>query len=343
MKNNIKNVYSLVIIIAICLAFLMPDVAFSEKNLFKETSVFADATFKWVPVNGSGMHTIVGNEIILYETGQIVTLEIYVSGWSPKLLKAVQATVDSSTYSNGVGDTLIPYGWPGTPENGCFIDTSRTDFVFYGMVFIDAVSCSALDYIWGAALLFDSKSDGGLSYYLGTLILEIPATANGSYIIDFIDGISNTFMQDDGSNQILPIITNPAVITINHAPNKPVKPSGTTNGKVGASYTYTTNCIDPDGDLVDFWFDWGDGHNSSWVGPFASGTTGSASYTWTSKGTYNIKVKARDSKGIESNWSDSLSVTMPRNKAINIPLIDLLKSHLNLFPLLQKLLQKFEL
>ena len=69
MKNNIKNVYSLVIIIAICLAFLMPDVAFSEKNLFKETSVFADATFEWIPVNASGSHTIVGNEIILYETG----------------------------------------------------------------------------------------------------------------------------------------------------------------------------------------------------------------------------------------------------------------------------------
>jgi len=344
MKNNIKIVYKTAIIITICLAFVIPGVAFTEKNLYKQTLVFADATFEWIPVNASSLHTIIGNEIILHETGQIVTLEIYVSGWSPKLLKTVQATVNSSKYSNGVGGTLIPYGWPGTPENGCFIDTSRTDFVFNGMVFIDAVYHSALDYMWGATLLMGGKSDGGFSYYLGTLVLEIPTTANGSYIIDFIDGTSNTFMKDDGDNQILPIITTPAVITINHAPNKPATPSGTTNGKVGKTYTYTTNCIDPDGDFVEFWFDWGDGHNSSWVGPFASGAPGSASYIWTTQGTYNIKVKARDSKGIESIWSDSLSVTIPRNKVLfntqHIILFMLLVRFQNMFPILHLLFRQ---
>jgi hypothetical protein len=344
MKNKIKNVFKIGIIIIIFLAFVMPGVATTENKLSEENLDFADATFDWVPVSASGLHTIVGNEIILHETGQIVTLEIYVSGWSPKLLKTVQATVDSSKYSNGVGGTLIPYGWPGTPENGCFIDTSRTDFVFYGMVFLDAVSYSALDYMWGATLLVDAKADGGLSYYLGTLILDIPATADGTYYIDFIDGTSKTFMKDDGDNQILPIITTPAVITINHAPNKPATPSGPTNGKVGTSYTYTTNCIDPDGDFVDFWFDWGDGHNSGWVGPFASGAPGSASYTWTSQGNYNILVKAKDSKGIESIWSDALTVTMPRSKAIqSTPFLNFLQCYPYLFPLLQKLIQNLGL
>jgi hypothetical protein len=339
MKKNIKNVYKAGIIITICLAFVMPGVAFSEKNLSKEISDFADATFEWIPVSASGSHTIVGNEIILHETGQIVTLEIYASGWVPKLLKTLQATVDSSTYSNGVGGTLVPYGWPGTPQNGCFIDTARTDFVFYGMVFLDAVSYSSLDYIWGATLLTGAKTDGGLDYYLGTLILEIPLTADGAYNIDFIDGTSKTFMKDDGGNQILPIITNPAVITINHPPNKPSTPSGTINGKVGTTYTYTTNCIDPDGDFVHFWFDWGNGENSGWAGPFASGATGSASYAWTSQGNYNILVKAKDSKGIESIWSDALSVTMPREKEINKPFLNFLQNNQNIFPLLQWFLQ----
>jgi len=343
MKNNIKNVYKTGIILTICFAFVIPGIAFTEKNLSKETSVFADATFEWIPVSASGLHTIVGNEIILHETGQIVTLEIYVSSWSPKLLKTIQATVDSSTYSNGVGGTLIPYGWPGTPEDGCFIDTSRTDFVFYGMVYIDAVSYSALDYIWGATLLIDAKSDSGLSYYLGTLILEIPATADGAYNIDFIDSTSKTFMKDDGDNQILPIITTPAIITINHAPNKPATPSGTINGKVGTSYTYTTNCIDPDGDFVDFWFDWGDGHNSSWVGPFASGAPGSASYTWTSEGNYSIQVKARDSKGIESIWSDPLVVKMPRDKTVNNIFLGFLETHPILYQIFQVTLYRLGL
>jgi len=339
LKNIIKNVFKTGIIITVCLAFVMQCVAFSEKNLPKEISVFADATFEWIPVSASGSHTIVGNEIILHETGQIVTLEIYVSGWSPNLLKTIQATVDSSKYSNGVGGTLVPYGWPGTPEDGCFIDTARTDFVFNGMVFIDAVSYTSLDYMWGATLLMGAKTDDGLDYYLGTLILEIPATADGTYNIDFIDGTSKTFMKDDGDNHISPIITNPAAITINHAPNKPAKPSGPPNGKVGTSYTYTTNCIDPDGDSVHFWFDWGNGENSGWVGPFASGATGSASYIWTSEGTYNILVKAIDSKGIESIWSDALSVTIPREKAINRPFLNWLQNHPGMFPLLQRLLQ----
>ena len=341
MRNIIKNVYKIGIICTICLAFVIPGVAFTEKNLSEESPVFADATFEWIPVSATGLHTIIGNEIILHETGQIVTLEMYVSSWSPKLLKTIQATVDSSKYSNGVGGTLIPYGWPGTPEDGCFINTSRTDFVFYGLVYIDAVSYSALDYIWGAALLWDTKSDGGLPYYLGTLILEIPATADGTYNIDFIDGTSKTFMKDDVGSQILPITTNPAAITINHAPNKPATPSGTINGKVGTPYTYTTNCIDPDGDFVEFWFDWGDGHNSSWVGPFASGAPGSTSYTWTSQGSYSIQVKARDSKGIESIWSDPLVVKMPRDKSINILnqwLHKYLQSHPNMFLIIRQLL-----
>ena len=117
MKNNIKNVFKTGIIVTIFLAFVMPGVAIIEKKLSEDALVFADATFEWIPVSASGLHTIVDNEIVLHETGQMVTLEIYVSGWSPKLLKTVQATVDSSQYSNGVGGTLIPFGWPGTPED----------------------------------------------------------------------------------------------------------------------------------------------------------------------------------------------------------------------------------
>ena len=115
MKKNIKNVFKTGIIIIIFLAFVMPGAAITEKKLSEETLSFADATFKWIPVDASGLHTIVGNEIILHETEQSVTLEIYVSGWSPSLLTTVQATVDSSGYSNGVGGTLVPLGWPGSP------------------------------------------------------------------------------------------------------------------------------------------------------------------------------------------------------------------------------------
>jgi hypothetical protein len=340
MKNIIKNAFKTGLIITILLAFIMPGNAVTENKLSEETLSYATATFKWIPVDATGLHTINGNEIVLYETGQSVTFEIYVSGWAPHQLQTVQAAVDSSKYANGVGDNLVPYGWPGTPENGCFIDTIRPDFVFNGMTYIDAVSTVTMDYMWGATLLFGGKIDDGQTYYIGTLILDIPANADGTYIIDFIEGTSKTFMKDDLNNLILPITTTSGVITINHAPNKPATPSGTTNGKAGTSYPYTTNCIDPNGDFVHFWFDWGDGTNSSWVGPFASGSPGSASHTWTLEGSYSIQVKAKDSHGIESVWSDPLSISMPMNHPTNMPLIleRISARHPVSFPVLQYIL-----
>jgi len=129
----------------------------------------------------------------------------------------------------------------------------------------------------------------------------------------------------------------------NQPPNKPAKPSGPLTGKPGTSYTYSSTTTDPDVDQVSYWFDWGDGENSGWVGPFPSGNAGSASHTWKTKGNYNIKVKAKDTHCSESVWSDSLTVTMPRTRAINTPLLKFLENHPNLFPILQLLFQRLEL
>ena len=102
----------------------------------------------------------------------------------------------------------------------------------------------------------------------------------------------------------------------NKPPNKPNKPSGPTSGKAGTSYTYSTSTTDPDGDQVYYWFDWGDGTNSGWLGPYNSGQTVSASHTWSEKGSYNIKVKAKDTNDAESDWSDPLPITMPKSKGL---------------------------
>jgi len=125
----------------------------------------------------------------------------------------------------------------------------------------------------------------------------------------------------------------------NSPPAKPVKPAGQTNGKINVEYTYATSTTDPNGDQVYYWFDWGDGTNSGWVGPYASGATGSAKHKWTVKGTYSIKVKAKDVNGAESSWSDPLSVTMPRSRAYDMPLLKLfLERFPNSFPILRYLM-----
>jgi hypothetical protein len=55
-------------------------------------------------------------------------------------------------------------------------------------------------------------------------------------------------------------------------------------------------------------FNWGDGTLSGWVGPLNSGATATAKKTWTTIGTYKIKVIAKDSHGKYSVWSDPLTV-----------------------------------
>ena len=61
-------------------------------------------------------------------------------------------------------------------------------------------------------------------------------------------------------------------------------------------------------------WDWGDGTYSDWSRAYNSGETVEASKIWSAKGTFEVRVKARDSEGIDSGWSDSLSVSIPKKK-----------------------------
>ena len=126
----------------------------------------------------------------------------------------------------------------------------------------------------------------------------------------------------------------------NYFPNEPSTPSGPTSGKSGNSYTYSTSTTDSDGHKIQYYFDWGDG-TSDWTGIVNSGVTMSASHSWSGDGSYNIKVKAKDEYGGESDWSDPLVVSMPKTRQyINTPFLNFLENHPHLFPLLRQLLGK---
>ena len=58
---------------------------------------------------------------------------------------------------------------------------------------------------------------------------------------------------------------------------------------------------------------------------------------WTKKGTYEVRVKARDQYGAESEWSDPLIVSMPKIKSIKVfnPWVSRLIEH---FPILELLI-----
>ena len=124
----------------------------------------------------------------------------------------------------------------------------------------------------------------------------------------------------------------------NNPPNKPSTPSGTTSGRPGNSYQYSSDAMDPEGNDIYYNFSWDDGTYSGWLGPYISGDTVNTFHTWTKKGSYSIKVKAKDDHGAESVWSDPLPVSMPKNKqSINF-LQQFLGQLIERFPLLEYLL-----
>jgi hypothetical protein len=96
---------------------------------------------------------------------------------------------------------------------------------------------------------------------------------------------------------------------LNQPPNPPTI-TGPVKAKIKIVTRYNFTTKDPDDNNVSYFIDWGDNTTSGWVGPYASGATVSQSHTWTTKGTYTIKAKAKDIYGNESNWS-TLQVIMP--------------------------------
>ena len=128
------------------------------------------------------------------------------------------------------------------------------------------------------------------------------------------------------------------------SPLKPDTPSGPEKGGIGEIYDFTTKAIDPNGDLIRYGWDWnGDMLPDEWTVEHNSNVEITTSHTWPSEGTYEIRVKARNSIGLESVWSDPLIVTMPRNKIINRPIFEFLQNQIGSFPILKVLLQNLGL
>jgi hypothetical protein len=129
--------------------------------------------------------------------------------------------------------------------------------------------------------------------------------------------VNLTVTDDNGFSDTDEVIC--TIVPANDPPLKPDTPTGDAEGKAGDEYTYTTSTTDPDGDAIYYKWDWDDGTTSDWLGPFGNGADATASHTWDDEGDYNIKVKARDPSGEESDWSDPLPITMPQAKVFSLP------------------------
>jgi outer membrane protein assembly factor BamB len=128
-----------------------------------------------------------------------------------------------------------------------------------------------------------------------------PAIANGSL---YIGGGSKIYCFEDPSKP-------------------PSDPSidGPTIGAVGIEYEYAFVTKDPDGDDVKYFIDWGD-NTSEWTDYNPSGNDVNVKHTWSDKGNYTIKAKAKDIHHIEGHWSELHIISIIDNLPPDAPIID---------------------
>ncbi|GEM_PF-3286609 len=71
-----------------------------------------------------------------------------------------------------------------------------------------------------------------------------------------------------------------------------------------------SSSYDPDGQVVSYYFDFGDGHTSGWT------SQSSVSHSYSEPGNYYAKVKVKDDDGAESDWSSSVKIEVKANVGI---------------------------
>jgi len=147
-------------------------------------------------------------------------------------------------------------------------------------------------------------------------------STNATSVVDSNFGATDV----NGSKVVWPTSTTPYLITVegpggqasdgatvtvsgHEPPYPPSKPTGPSGGTPGSTLSYSTSTTDPDGDQIKYQYDWGDG-SSEWTGYHNSGEPVSAGHAYASSGEYDIRVRAQDTSGLQSDWSPALTITI---------------------------------
>jgi hypothetical protein len=206
---------------------------------------------------------------------------------------------------------------PGVPDE---IEISSMDFYFADNLY----TCTKQENISISAGKFNAYN---ISVYDSFTIFYSPVAGNILTIVPFSMG--NDYY--DYSFEFELRSTN---YKMPGAPNIPDRPTGSSQGVPNEEYSYYTRTIDPEGDQIYYLDDSDDESDSGWLGPYDSDATCNTSHIWTERGTYQVRVKAKDTQNHESHWSNPLTVSMPKNRVFNLLELfkQFLENHPNLLP-----------
>jgi len=193
--------------------------------------------------------------------------------------------------------------------------TDHWEFMEPGMIYNITVNLWSTSYIWNTGhCIRVAVSSSNYPRFQANPNTADPMMKNITYQI-----AHNTLYIDSThlSSIILPNIPQGIPST---PPDKPRKPLRLQWCMMNRTCRFFSSAVDPDGDQVSLMFDWGDGTWSGWLGPFKSGKIVTAHHVWHTRGTYTIRVKAKDVNGTQSEWSSPLNVhILSRNRMFIMP------------------------
>jgi len=153
----------------------------------------------------------------------------------------------------------------------------------------------------------DIEKNGEL--YLSEQYTSQPSTTTFTYSYT-VEADQDDILKATAFCNILGSISETLIVPNKDAPSTP-DINGNTNGKPGIEYDYSFVATDPTNDNVYYFIQWGDGTDTGWIGPYASGEEVLKSHSWSSKGSYIITAKAKD---VDENEGllGTFDVTIPR-------------------------------
>lgn len=159
--------------------------------------------------------------------GDLLMCKAYLSDWSPggQQLRAYQAELDYASFFTGAKGKVQPPQMEELRAAGkenkvnAYIDENDPDYVhagIKGVVITDTMSVPG--YRWLTVLLDGdlapvSRQDGK-KYYLGTVMLEVSADAEGEFKINFVASPQTTGLLDYNNQYIEPIDYHPLTVVV---------------------------------------------------------------------------------------------------------------------------------
>jgi hypothetical protein len=83
------------------------------------------------------------------------------------------------------------------------------------------------------------------------------------------------------------------------------------NGTAGVAFEVKVSAVEPDQEDVSYLLDWGDGAAEDWSIPYPSGQELPFTHVYEQRDTYELRARARDIQGSESDWSPPCTLAMP--------------------------------